>query len=63
MIQRPTDIGAFQYAVLSTLRAAQLMRGCLARVDEGVHKPTVIARIEVAEGQVVQLPIPEEETD
>jgi DNA-directed RNA polymerase subunit K/omega len=41
----------FEFVVLSTLRAAQLMRGCSPRVA-GVHKATVIARAEVAGGFV-----------
>jgi len=54
VIQRPPGVGAFQFVVLSTLRAAQLMRGCRPRVD-GVHKATVIAQFEVAEGKVTQM--------
>jgi RNA polymerase Rpb6 len=55
MIQRPPGIGAFEFVVVATLRAAQLMRGCRRRV-EGDHKPTIIAQMEVAEGKVVQMP-------
>ena len=55
-IQRPADMGAFQFAVLATLRAAQLMRGCIPRVDGGDHKPTVVAQREVAAGKVTPLP-------
>jgi hypothetical protein len=47
-------MGAFHFSVLSTLRAAQLLRGCTPRV-EGLHKYTVIAQCEVAEGKVKQL--------
>jgi DNA-directed RNA polymerase subunit K/omega len=47
-------MGAFTFVVLSTLRSTQLIRGCRPRV-EGVHKRTVIAQIEVAEGKVQQL--------
>lgn len=47
-------MGAFTFVVLSTLRSTQLIRGCRPRVD-GVHKRTVIAQIEVAEGKVLQL--------
>ncbi|MBI3403065.1 MAG: hypothetical protein HY048_16760 [Acidobacteria bacterium] len=54
MIQRPAGMGAFTFVVLSTLRSTQLIRGCRPRVD-GVHKRTVIAQIEVAEGKVLQL--------
>ena len=53
MIQRPPGMGGFQFVVLSTLRSAQLIRGCRPRVD-GVHKKTVIAQMEVAEGKVIQ---------
>jgi hypothetical protein len=52
-IQRPAGMGAFQFVVLSKLRAAQLMRGCRPRVD-GMHKPTIIAQLEVSEGKVTQ---------
>lgn len=54
MIQRPPGVGAFEFVILSTLRAAQLMRGCVPRVD-GIHKATVIAQSEVAEGKVRRL--------
>ncbi len=54
MIQRPSGMGAFHFSVLSTLRAQQLVRGCRPRV-EGIHKKTVIAQIEFAEGKVKQL--------
>lgn len=51
MIQRPSGIGAFEFVVLATLRAAQLIRGCRPLVD-GSHKATVTAQVEVAEGKV-----------
>ena len=51
MIQRPPGIGAFEFVVLTSLRAAQLTRGCRARVDGG-HKVIVTAQCEVAEGKV-----------
>ena len=54
MIQRPPGVGAFQFVVLASLRAAQLTRGCLPRVD-GAHKATVMAQVEVAEGKVMQM--------
>ena len=34
VIQRPTGIGAFQFVILATLRAAQLLRGCQPRENE-----------------------------
>ncbi len=46
-------MGAFQFVVLATLRSQQLIRGCRPRVD-GVHKKTIIAQMEVAEGKVTQ---------
>jgi hypothetical protein len=64
VIQRPPGVGTFQFAVLATLRVAQLMRGCRPRVD-GVHKPTVIAQLEVSAGKVMQeftLPATKSET-
>ena len=50
-IRRPLGMGGFQFAVLSTLRAKQLIRGCTPRVD-GNHKLTVLAQFEVADGKV-----------
>jgi hypothetical protein len=52
-MQRPAGIGAFQFVILASLRASQLMRGCLPRI-EGEHKNTVIAQLEVAQGMVLQ---------
>ena len=46
-------LGAFHFAVLASLRAAQLMKGCTARV-EGLHKHTVIAQLEVSQGKVTE---------
>ncbi|HSC25803.1 MAG TPA: hypothetical protein VLD67_00930 [Vicinamibacterales bacterium] len=51
MIHRPAGVGAFEFVVVSSLRAAQLMRGCTPRVP-GTHKRTVIAQLEVAAGEV-----------
>jgi hypothetical protein len=49
----PPGVGAFQFVVLASLRAVQLMQGCRPRID-GVHKNTVIAQLEVSQGKVVQ---------
>lgn len=54
MIERPPGVGAFQFVILSTLRAAQLMRGCTPRVN-GTHKHIMTAQFEVAEGKVMQM--------
>lgn len=53
MIQRPADTNAFEFVVLSGLRAAQLIRGCTPRVDAG-HKVITTAQLEVATGKVVR---------
>lgn len=53
MIQRPLDTNAFEFVILSGLRAAQLIRGCTPRI-EGEHKVIMTAQMEVAEGKVVR---------
>ena len=53
MTHRPVGVNAFEFAVVSGLRAAQLTRGCIPRV-EGTHKYTVMAQLEVAAGKVVR---------
>ena len=53
MIHRPSNVSVFEFVILSGLRAAQLMRGCVPRV-EGAHKTTVTAQIEVSMGKVVR---------
>jgi DNA-directed RNA polymerase subunit K/omega len=57
MIQRPSGVGAFQFVIMASLRSAQLMRGCPARV-EGLHKATVTAQLEVSAGKILPLSIP-----
>ena len=56
-MQHPAGIGAFQFVVLASLRAAQLTRGCRPRID-GAHKNTVMAQLEVSQGKVVQESVP-----
>ena len=51
MIQRPAEMNGFMFSVLSSLRAAQLMRGCLPRVTT-TQKPVMTAQLEVAQGKV-----------
>jgi hypothetical protein len=53
MVHRPPEYSAFEFAVVSGLRAAQLFRGCTARVD-GVYKRTTMAQLEVAAGKVAK---------
>lgn len=57
MIVRPIEMSAFEFVVVSSLRAAQLMRGCTPRVAAAI-RPTTTAQAEVAAGCVTRLPIP-----
>ena len=57
MIQRPIGMGGFEFVVLATLRATQLIRGCLPKIDGG-HKKTITAQMEVATGKVTRLLTP-----
>ena len=52
MVNRPIDMNQFEFTIVSSLRTAQLMRGCVARVPQG-HKPSTTAQREVAAGKVV----------
>jgi DNA-directed RNA polymerase subunit K/omega len=54
MVKRPDDMNAFEFVVLSGLRAAQLHRGCTARVGQSL-KVAVTAQHEVAERKVLPL--------
>jgi DNA-directed RNA polymerase subunit K/omega len=55
VIRPPADVGVFHFAVVASLRATQLIRGCRPRLD-GDHKPTVMAQYEVAAGQILAVP-------
>lgn len=58
-IRPPAGIGVYRFAVVSALRAGQLLRGCIPRVnDGGDHRATVLAQLEVAGGKVVDMPNP-----
>lgn len=52
MVRRPPDMNAFEFVVLSALRAVQLQRGCTPRVAE-CAKVGVTAQQEVAERKVL----------
>lgn len=52
MVKRPDDMNAFEFAVVSGLRAAQLHRGCTPRVEQS-EKVAVTAQHEVAQGKVL----------
>ena len=55
-------MNAFEFAVVSGLRAAQLHRGCTPRVEPG-HKVAVTAQQEVAERKVLRTPAALPESD
>jgi DNA-directed RNA polymerase subunit K/omega len=52
---RPPRHSPYAFAVVSALRAHQLMAGCVPRVT-GEHKATMLAQMEVEAGHVVALP-------
>ena len=53
MVRRPDDINAFEFAVLSGLRASQLRRGSRPRVAPS-ERVAVTAQREVAERKVLR---------
>ena len=53
MVSRPTHINAYEFAVLSALRAQQLIAGCVPRLA-GTHNAATMAQMEVAAGQVTR---------
>ena len=59
MVRRPHDMNAFEFAVVSGLRAAQLHRGCTPRVAQ-CEKVAVTAQHEVAERKVLPFRTPGE---
>ena len=52
MVHDRSGLGAFEFVVLSSLRVAQLVRGCTPRVHS-THKHVTTAQLEVAAGMVV----------
>jgi DNA-directed RNA polymerase subunit K/omega len=48
----PVGMSMFEFVILSSLRAAQLTRGCTPRVESS-HKIITTAQMEVAERKVV----------
>jgi hypothetical protein len=55
LIQRPDGVGAFEFVVLARLRALQLLRGCLPRVELG-HSIAMTALLELANGSIERMP-------
>ena len=54
MVNRAPESNAFEFVVLATRRAHQLMRGCTPRMP-GTFKSTTMAQMEIAAGKVVRL--------
>lgn len=54
MVQRPPDANPFTFVIVASLRAAQLMQGCVPRVESHA-KAVVTAQREVSAGLVGQL--------
>jgi DNA-directed RNA polymerase subunit K/omega len=59
MVRRPDGMNTFEFVVVSALRAAQLQRGCVPRVEQSPKK-AVTAQHEVAEGKVLAMRGPAE---
>ena len=55
MVQRPFTSSAFEFAVISGLRAGQLARGCTPRVPRA-EKIAITAQREVAAGKILRDP-------
>ena len=55
MVNRPREYNSYEFVVISSLRAKQLLAGCTAHV-EGEHTAAVMAQMEVAGGHVVRSP-------
>ena len=53
-IKRPSEIGVFEFCRLAALRASQLGRGCLPKVDDA-HKLAVTALLEIEARKVVKV--------
>jgi DNA-directed RNA polymerase subunit K/omega len=53
MVSRPYEMNAFEFVVVSALRAQQLMKGCVPHFD-GAHKATTMAQMEVSAGKIAR---------
>lgn len=53
MTIRPPHLNAYEFVVVSALRAQQLLAGCTPRLP-GTHSPTTMAQMEVAGGCVAR---------
>jgi DNA-directed RNA polymerase subunit K/omega len=53
MVSRPYRMEAFEFVVVSVLRAQQLMKGCVPHLG-GAHKATTMAQMEVSAGKIAR---------
>lgn len=53
MTLRPAHLNAYEFVVVSALRAQQLLAGCTPRLP-GTHSATTMAQMEVADGRVAR---------
>lgn len=51
MVTRPAAFNAYEFVVIASLRAKQLLSGCVPRV-EGDHSASTMAQMEVSSGKV-----------
>jgi DNA-directed RNA polymerase subunit K/omega len=51
LVSRPSQFNAYEFVVIASLRAKQLLSGCVPRV-EGDHTASTMAQMEVACGKV-----------
>ncbi len=57
MAAPPPEFNAYEFVVVASLRAHQLMNGCVPLLD-GEHKATRMAQMEVASGKIARLELP-----
>jgi DNA-directed RNA polymerase subunit K/omega len=53
MVNRPAEFNRYEFTVVASLRAKQLLAGCVPRVD-GDHSPATLAQMEVAGGRIAR---------
>jgi DNA-directed RNA polymerase subunit K/omega len=51
MVHRSSEVNAFEFIRVASLRAAQLMRGCTPLVGQS-HRSVLTAQLEVAAGKI-----------
>ena len=53
MVNRPREYNSYEFVVVASLRAKQLLAGCVPQV-EGDHNAAITAQMEVADGRVAR---------